>query len=192
MTREKNMLILASASPRRQELLRQIGCEFRVFVSRAEELSASGVPPEKLATENARRKAEEAASRDTTGLPVLGADTVVAVDAAILGKPKDEEDAAKMLRLLSGRKHFVYTGVAILDSEEKIIFAEKSEVTFFDITDEKIQQYIETGEPMDKAGAYGIQDNANFPIVKSYIGSYSNIVGFPLEKIKKELENIKK
>ena len=186
MTREKNMLILASASPRRQELLRQIGCEFRVFVSRAEELSASGVPPEKLATENARRKAEEAASRDTTGLPVLGADTVVAVDAAILGKPKDEEDAAKMLRLLSGRKHFVYTGVAILDSEEKIIFAEKSEVTFFDITDEKIQQYIETGEPMDKAGSYGIQGFGG-AFVKKVNGSYFNVVGLPIEEVSKKL-----
>ena len=114
MTREKGMLILASASPRRQELLQQIGCDFRVFVSHAEELSESGVSPEKMATENARRKAEDVASRDTTGLPVLGADTVVAVDATILGKPKDEEDAARMLRLLSGRRHFVYTGVALV------------------------------------------------------------------------------
>ena len=183
MTREKNMLILASASPRRQELLRQIGCEFRVFVSRAEELSASGVPPEKLATENARRKAEEAALRDTTGLPVLGADTVVAVDAAILGKPKDEEDAARMLRLLSGRKHFVYTGVALAYRGETYTSVVQTAVWMDKMSDEEISAYIATGEPMDKAGAYAVQGIAA-KFIPKIEGSFSNVVGLPLHEVK--------
>ena len=177
------MLILASASPRRQELLRQIGCEFRVFVSRAEELSASGVPPEKLATENARRKAEEAALRDTTGLPVLGADTVVAVDAAILGKPKDEEDAARMLRLLSGRKHFVYTGVALAYRGETYTSVVQTAVWMDKMSDEEISAYIATGEPMDKAGAYAVQGIAA-KFIPKIEGSFSNVVGLPLHEVK--------
>ena len=96
-------MILASASPRRQELLQQIGCEFRVVVSNAEEIAGDEFSPERVAVENARRKAEEVASRENGGAAVLGADTVVAVDGEILGKPKDEADAARMLRLLSGR-----------------------------------------------------------------------------------------
>ena len=183
MTREKGMLILASASPRRQELLQQIGCDFRVFVSHAEELSESGVSPEKLATENARRKAEDVASRDTTGLPVLGADTVVAVDATILGKPKDEEDAARMLRLLSGRRHFVYTGVALVYHGATYTSVVQTAVWMDKMSDEEISAYIATGEPMDKAGAYAVQGIAA-KFIPKIEGSFSNVVGLPLHEVK--------
>ncbi len=177
------MLILASASPRRQELLQQIGCDFRVFVSYAEELSESGVSPEKMATENARRKAEDVASRDTTGLPVLGADTVVAVDATILGKPKDEEDAARMLRLLSGRRHFVYTGVALVYHGATYTSVVQTAVWMDKMSDEEISAYIATGEPMDKAGAYAVQGIAA-KFIPKIEGSFSNVVGLPLHEVK--------
>ena len=183
MTREKGMLILASASPRRQELLQQIGCDFRVFVSYAEELSESGVSPEKMATENARRKAEDVASRDTTGFPVLGADTVVAVDATILGKPKDEEDAARMLRLLSGRRHFVYTGVALVYHGATYTSVVQTAVWMDKMSDEEISAYIATGEPMDKAGAYAVQGIAA-KFIPKIEGSFSNVVGLPLHEVK--------
>ena len=183
MMREKGMLILASASPRRQELLQQIGCDFRVFVSHAEELSESGVSPEKLATENARRKAEDVASRDTPGLPVLGADTVVAVDATILGKPKDEEDAARMLRLLSGRRHFVYTGVALVYHGATYTSVVQTAVWMDKMSDEEISAYIATGEPMDKAGAYAVQGIAA-KFIPKIEGSFSNVVGLPLHEVK--------
>jgi len=183
MTREKGMLILASASPRRQELLQQIGCDFRVFVSHAEELSESGVSPEKMATENARRKAEDVASRDTKGLPVLGADTVVAVDATILGKPKDEEDAARMLRLLSGRRHFVYTGVALVYHGATYTSVVQTAVWMDKMSDEEISAYIATGEPMDKAGAYAVQGIAA-KFIPKIEGSFSNVVGLPLHEVK--------
>lgn len=183
MTREKGMLILASASPRRQELLQQIGCDFRVFVSHAEELSESGVSPEKMATENARRKAEDVASRDTKGLPVLGADTVVAVDATILGKPKDEEDAARMLRLLSGRRHFVYTGVALVYHGATYTSVVQTTVWMDKMSDEEISAYIATGEPMDKAGAYAVQGIAA-KFIPKIEGSFSNVVGLPLHEVK--------
>ena len=183
MTREKGMLILASASPRRQELLQQIGCDFRVFVSHVEELSESGVSPEKMATENARRKAEDVASRDTTGLPVLGADTVVAVDATILGKPKDEEDAARMLRLLSGRRHFVYTGVALVYHGATYTSVVQTAVWMDKMSDEEISAYIATGEPMDKAGAYAVQGIAA-KFIPKIEGSFSNVVGLPLHEVK--------
>ena len=180
---KRQTLILASASPRRQELLRQIGCEFRVAVSRAEELSESGVSPEKLAMENARRKAEEVASRDTAGLPVLGADTVVAVDEIVLGKPKDEEDAARMLRLLSGRRHFVYTGVALAHQGKIYTSVVQTAVWMDTMSDEDIDAYIATGEPMDKAGAYAVQGRAA-QFIPKIEGSFSNVVGLPLHEVR--------
>ena len=180
---ENETIILASASPRRQELLQQIGCDFRVFVSHAEELSESGVSPEKMATENARRKTEDVASRDTKGLPVLGADTVVAVDATILGKPKDEEDAARMLRLLSGRRHFVYTGVALVYHGATYTSVVQTTVWMDKMSDEEISAYIATGEPMDKAGAYAVQGIAA-KFIPKIEGSFSNVVGLPLHEVK--------
>ena len=176
-------LILASASPRRQELLRQIGCQFRVLVSDAEEISGDGISPERLAVENARRKAEDVAAKEGGNAPVLGADTVVAVDARILGKPKDEKDAACMLRLLSGRMHFVYTGVAIVYGGDTYTDVVKTAVWMDEMSDGDISAYISTGEPMDKAGAYAVQGIAA-KFIPKIEGSFSNVVGLPLHAVR--------
>ncbi|MBR1886069.1 MAG: septum formation inhibitor Maf [Schwartzia sp.] len=177
-------LVLASASPRRQELLRQIGCDFRVVVSDAQELSESGMAPERMAVENARRKAEDVAMREGGTVPVLGADTVVAVDGIILGKPKDEADAARMLRLLSGRRHFVYTGIAFAYRGEVYEHVEETTVWMDELSDEEIVAYIATGEPMDKAGAYAVQGRAA-KFIPRVEGSFSNVVGLPLHAVMK-------
>ena len=175
-------LILASASPRRQELLRQIGCEFRVIVSEAQEISDGGLSPEQLAVTNARRKAEDVAAREGVSVPVLGADTVVAVDEMILGKPKDEENAARMLRLLSGRQHFVYTGIALAYRGEVREDVVRTSVWMDALSSEEIAAYIATKEPMDKAGAYAVQGRAA-KFIPRIEGSFSNVVGLPLHAV---------
>ena len=180
---ENETIVLASASPRRQELLQQISCKFCVVVSDAEELSGDGISPERLAVENARRKAEDVAAKEGSNMPVLGADTVVAVDEMILGKPKDETDAVRMLRLLSGRQHFVYTGIALAYRGEVYEDVVRTAVWVDELSAKEIDAYISTGEPMDKAGAYAVQG-----IAAKYIpridGSFSNVVGLPLHAVK--------
>ena len=180
---ENETIVLASASPRRQELLRQIGCGFRVVVSDAEELSGDGISPERLAAENARRKAEDVAAKEGGNAPVLGADTVVAVDETILGKPKDETDAVRMLRLLSGRQHFVYTGIALAYRGEIYEGVVRTEVWVDELSEKEIDAYIATGEPMDKAGAYAVQGIAA-KFIPRIDGSFSNVVGLPLHAVK--------
>ena len=180
---ENETIVLASASPRRQELLRQIGCGFRVVVSDAEELSGDGISPERLAVENARRKAEDVAAKEGGNAPVLGADTVVAVDETILGKPKDETDAVRMLRLLSGRQHFVYTGIALAYRGEIYEGVVQTEVWVDELSEKEIEAYIATGEPMDKAGAYAVQGIAA-KFIPRIDGSFSNVVGLPLHAVK--------
>ncbi len=180
---ENETIVLASASPRRQELLRQIGCGFRVVVSDAEELSGDGISPEQLAVENARRKAEDVAAKEGGNAPVLGADTVVAVDETILGKPKDETDAVRMLRLLSGRQHFVYTGIALAYRGEIYEGVVRTEVWVDELSEKEIEAYIATGEPMDKAGAYAVQGIAA-KFIPRIDGSFSNVVGLPLHAVK--------
>ena len=180
---ENETIILASASPRRQELLRQIGCNFRVVVSDAEELSGDGILPERLAIENAKRKAEAVAAKDGFNVPVLGADTVVSVDEMILGKPKDETDAVRMLRLLSGRQHFVYTGVALSYRGEIYEDVVRTVVWVDTLSEKDIAAYIATGEPMDKAGAYAVQGLAA-KFIPRIDGSFSNVVGLPLRAVR--------
>ena len=181
--KENETIVLASASPRRQELVRQIGCGFRVVVSDAEELSGDGISPERLAVENARRKAEDVAAKEGGNVPVLGADTVVAVDETILGKPKDETDAVRMLRLLSGRQHFVYTGIAFVYRGEVYGDVVRTEVWVDELSEKEIDAYIATGEPMDKAGAYAVQGIAA-KFIPRIDGSFSNVVGLPLHAVK--------
>lgn len=181
--KENETIVLASASPRRQELLRQIGCGFRVVVSDAEELSGDGISPERLAVENARRKAEDVAAKEGGNAPVLGADTVVSVDETILGKPKDETDAVRMLRLLSGRQHFVYTGIALVYRGEVYEGVVRTEVWVDELSEKEIEAYIATGEPMDKAGAYAVQGIAA-KFIPRIDGSFSNVVGLPLHAVK--------
>ncbi len=180
---ENETIILASASPRRQELLRQIGCNFRVVVSDAEELSGDGILPERLAVENAKRKAEAVAAEEGFNVPVLGADTVVSVDEMILGKPKDGTDAVRMLRLLSGRQHFVYTGIAIAYKGEIYEDVVRTAVWVDTLSEKDIAAYIATGEPMDKAGAYAVQGLAA-KFIPRIDGSFSNVVGLPLHAVR--------
>lgn len=176
--------ILASQSPRRRSLLEQLGVEFRVQVSPAEEtLHESKSPPETV--ENlARRKVRPVATNHPTAL-VLAADTLVAHDGAILGKPESSEDARKMLRRLSGSTHTVYTGIALQHekSGRDISAVASTDVTFASLTDAEIETYVETGAPMDKAGGYGIQDHTGPLFVKQIEGDYYNVVGLPLRNL---------
>ena len=176
------MIYLASGSPRRKELLTQVGCRFEVVKSDAEECKDSSVPPDELVQENACRKAEKAAAELGGDCAVLGADTVVALDGKIFGKPKDKEDASRMLRELSGRSHEVYTGIAFVVKGKTYRAAERTLVTFRQISDKEIEEYIATGEPMDKAGAYAVQGLAA-KFIPRIEGSFSNVVGLPLAAV---------
>ena len=171
-------LILASGSPRRRELLGQIGAAFEVITSAAEEVKTAASPRE-LVLENARRKAL-AVARKCPGRAVLGADTVVALAGNIYGKPQDEADARRMLHDFSGRTHEVLTGLALVRADGELFSAaEATEVAFAKLDDEEIRRYVETGEPMDKAGGYAVQGRAAV-FIKGIRGSYSNVVGLPL------------
>ena len=175
-------IILASASPRRQELLQQIGVPYEVVKSDAEEVLDAVEGPRALAVENARRKALAVAAR-YPGRVVLGADTVVFQDGAVYGKPKDAEDARSMLRSFAGRRHDVVTGVAIIAKDGTCYTdAAETKVFFADLTDDEIAAYIATGEPMDKAGAYAVQGRAA-AFIPRIEGSFSNVVGLPLAEV---------
>lgn len=184
-------IILASQSPRRRELLTQIGLKFEVIPSTVEEVITSANPVEvvqELAQQKARDVAEVAGremAKDS--LLVIGADTIVVYEGKILGKPEDKEDAVRMLTMLQGKEHSVYTGVALLSGEQEIIFAEETRVQMCPMTPEEILWYVNTGEPMDKAGAYGIQGLcARF--IRQIQGDYNNVVGLPVGRIYQELK----
>ncbi|MBI3259597.1 MAG: septum formation inhibitor Maf [Ignavibacteriae bacterium] len=184
-------LILASASPRRSHLLRQIGLEFSVHPSEVDEsfFSVTEADPSHYVQLLAETKALNVASKLTEPSIVLGADTIVVLDGLILGKPTDREDAMRMLKGLSGRTHTVYTGIALVDSssEHTSVATAQTEVTFRDLDEEEIIGYIAGGSPMDKAGAYGIQDDYGAVFVSHIVGCYYNIVGLPLELLYREL-----
>lgn len=173
-------LILASGSPRRREIWQQVGLEFSVIPSSKEEVITKQDPSEAV-MELALMKAEDIAGQTENGCLVVGADTVVAKDGEILGKPEDEEDAARMLRLLSGGRHQVCTGVACILGGQKKVFCEETSVEFYDLSEKEIKEYITTGEPMDKAGAYGIQGRAA-GFIRGIQGDYYNVVGFPIAR----------
>ena len=172
--------VLASNSPRRRELLSVTGYDFEVFPSGADETLPDGIDPESATRTLAERKCLDVLSANEDAV-VLGCDTVVALDGMILGKPKDEEDAFRMLSTLSGRTHTVFSGVCIASAERKSLFCERTNVTFFELSEETIRSYIKTGEPMDKAGAYGIQAFGS-TLVRRIDGDYFNVVGLPLAK----------
>ena len=182
--------ILASASPRRKELLEKAGFKFEVITSGKEE-DVKGLSPEDLAVKNALIKAEDVYGRvsDKTAL-VLGADTVVALGNEIFGKPKDKFDAKSTLKALSGKTHRVITGYALITSGVKESGFIVTEVVFNDLTGELIDRYVEEGSCMDKAGAYGIQDD--YGLVKEYIGDYDNVVGLPVRAIGERIEELLK
>ncbi|ASJ07507.1 Maf-like protein [Thermococcus pacificus] len=171
------MLVLASASPRRREILGRFIREFEVVPSEVDE-HCSLDDPREYALELARRKARDVYSR--VGGTVIGADTVVSINGQILGKPKDEGHAFRMLRLLSGRVHQVTTGYCIIHGGKEHCGAVVTDVKFRELDDEVIRAYVATGEPMDKAGAYGIQGKGGL-FVEWIRGDYYNVVGFPLE-----------
>jgi septum formation protein len=185
-----NKYILASASPRRSELLQRIGIEFEVIPSNVEEDIEKDISPKILVQELALIKAADVAKNVESGYLVIGADTLVIFNDNVLGKPKDEENAYKMLSLLSGKTHRVYTGICVIDTEsgKSVSDFECSKVTFRELTDDEIYAYIETGEPMDKAGAYGIQEKGAL-LVEEIKGDYFNIVGFPICKFGELLKN---
>jgi septum formation protein len=186
--------ILASQSPRRRELLGQIIQEFDVIPAKGEEDTRGETSPERVVVTLAAQKAAEVAALDAAqGKAVLGSDTVVAFHGEILGKPKDEQDAVRMLKLLSGNTHEVFTGVCIIypkgDGAVTHLAADCTKVTFERLTDEQIAAYVESGSPMDKAGAYGIQDGG---LVHCIEGSFSNVVGLPIELVKEMIEEIER
>ena len=175
------MLILASASPRRQELLRNAGIEFEVQPADIVEDPLTGETAKDCAERLARDKALAIAQKRPDDI-VLGADTVVVIDAQILGKPADSADAALMLRLLSGRTHQVITGVCLVAGGRALVASETTSVTMREVSEREIAGYVATGEPMDKAGAYAIQGIASRWIPRIE-GDYSNVVGLPVARV---------
>lgn len=190
MCREKVRVVLASASPRRRELLGLIFPEFEVVPSGFDESKVpSDMPPAEQVIYSARHKAMDVMSICERAL-VISADTVVSVDEHILGKPEDTDDARRMLRMLSGRVHQVYTGICCVDSSAPESIhedCEKTDVKFRQLSEDMINRYIETGEPMDKAGAYAIQGKGSV-LVEGIKGCYFNVVGLPLYRLSKILE----
>ena len=182
MNNEDSKIVLASQSPRRVELLKEISAQFKVSPSSIEEKVDIGLRPEENAKNLARAKAESIA----LSFPdcwVIGADTLVTLDNEIFGKPEDEEDAKRILKRLSGREHLVITGVSVVGPKKSIHKQVTSKVKIKPLTDKEIEDYIATGEPMDKAGAYAIQGKGSF-MVRSFSGSKSNIIGLPLDELK--------
>ena len=173
-------LILASASPRRHELLRQLGISFRVVISDVDESELAGESPADYVCRVARNKAAAVANRDDSGLPVLGADTTVVIAGRILGKPAGKQDATDMLRMLSGQVHQVYSAVVLIDAQRQLSSRlNVTEVHFTELEDDWIAAYVAAGEPMDKAGSYGVQGCAAHRI-REIRGSYSGVMGLPL------------
>lgn len=182
-------IVLASASPRRRALLADLNLSFEVEPAPFDEASVAANTPDELVMALARGKAMAVARRRPEAL-VLGADTAVIVDDEILGKPKDPDDARRMLRRLAGRTHRVVTGVALchLAGEREVVEVESTDVTFGPLTEDEITRYIATGEPMDKAGAYGIQGYGAV-LVQGVRGCYFNVVGLPLYRLARMLRS---
>ena len=177
--------ILASASPRRKEILANAGYSFEIIVSDADENITEALSPEKTVEELARRKAM-AVLGDNEDAVVFGCDTVVAVDGKILGKPTDDEDAFNMLSMLSGKTHTVSTGVCICSKEKTEMFSNTTEVEFYRLSEETIRSYIATGECSDKAGSYGIQGYGNV-LVREIKGDYFSVMGLPVSQASRVL-----
>ena len=181
-------IILASQSPRRQELIANITPDFTVIVSEAQEILPEDIAPEEIPAYLAGVKAGTVAADHPDDI-VIGADTVVILDGEILGKPRDKDDAVRMLRALSGRVHTVVTGCAVVQGEKALTFSESTRVEFYPLSDREILEYIATGEPFDKAGAYGIQGRGCV-LVKRIEGDFFNVMGLPVARLKRELEGL--
>ncbi len=184
----QDRLILASGSPRRKELLSNLQLNFDVVVSEIEEVMDHTMPTHDLVMSLALQKAQDVAKGYHEAY-VLGADTVVVYGQQVLGKPESEEDSFRMLRMLSGNTHEVLTGVAILYKDTTVTFYERTEVTFWELSDDEIRVYIQSGEPRDKAGSYGIQELGS-SLVQKINGDYFSVVGLPVSRTIRELERI--
>ena len=180
-------IILASASPRRKELLSTAGIEFTVKVADVEEKIDDGLTPAEVVRSLALQKAQAVADKNPEAI-VIGADTIVVLDDVILGKPQSEENAVEMLTSLSGRCHTVYTGVALIKGDKVRNFCEATQVEFYDLTKEDFDAYVATKDCMDKAGAYGIQTNGCV-LIRKIDGDYFNVVGLPVSKVYRELRD---
>lgn len=181
-------IILASSSPRRRELLQTAGLEFEIHVKDVDESVPEGTPPEEAAKMTAAKKAAAVADEFRNEI-VIGADTIVVADGRILGKPKDEADAANMLKMLSGIEHEVITGVCIICDGMSHNFVQISKVKFYDLSEEEILSYVASGEPMDKAGSYGIQ-GLGCTLVERIEGDYFNIVGLPVAAVYRKIKEL--
>src|ERR1700733_3613235 len=178
--------ILASKSPRRQELLRLMDIAFRIVLKEVDESYPDGLKPEEVAVYIAEKKAK-AFDETVTDEVVLTADTIVCVNNQILGKPENAAHAIEMLQTLSGRMHLVITGVCLLYKHQYHSFYDVSEVYFGELTDEEIEDYVNKYQPFDKAGSYGIQERIGLIGIERINGSYTNVVGLPTEKLYREL-----
>lgn len=176
-------IILASQSPRRKELLLQMGLRgFKIISPDVDEHVEGNPSPAELVEALSRRKAGAVAAQADEDDLIIAADTVVALDGAVLGKPEDERDAFSMLSALSGNRHMVYTGVTVIRGEQVVTTHEETVVTFRELEPDEISSYIETGEPMDKAGAYGIQGLGAL-LVSGIEGDYFNVMGLPVYRL---------
>ncbi|MDR1002276.1 MAG: Maf family protein [Oscillospiraceae bacterium] len=189
-SKSRRWYILASKSPRRSELLRQAGVEFEVVVSDADEAVSSDCTPSEMVMIVAERKAR-AVFAENMSRSIISADTAVCLDGEIFGKPKSENEAKEMLKRLSGRTHQVYTGVCVLFADgAKELFCEQTAVTFSRLSEEEIAAYVSTGEPMDKAGAYGVQGRGAL-FVERIDGDYYNVMGLPIHRLNQVLKGHK-
>ena len=179
-------VVLASASPRRKELLSLIFNEYDIRPADCDEALPEGIKAQEAVEYLSLIKNKATVKICNENSLVISADTVVAVDGEILGKPQDKEDARRMISLLSGREHQVFTGVTLSLNGEFKTFSEKTDVVFYTLTDKEIEDYISTDEPYDKAGAYGIQGKAGL-LVKAVNGDYYNVVGLPVARLKREI-----
>ncbi len=190
MSKERPKLILASASPRRKQLLELAGLSFTVEAANVPEEVPEGMPLEDQSEYLALLKAGAVKAFHPADV-VLGSDTTVACEGRLMGKPATPEEAREMLHLLSGRTHTVYTGVAILGPKSQESFTSATEVEFYELTEEEIEAYVASGEPMDKAGAYGIQ-GTGCRFVKGIRGDYFTVVGLPLAEVVRKTEALLK
>ncbi|SMC83111.1 Maf family protein [Sporomusa malonica] len=182
-------IILASSSPRRQQLLELIGVDFEVIVSDVEEDNTKDMPPHELALTHARDKAVDTAKRASNSDIIIGADTIVVLDGQVFGKPADRAEAIRMLTALAGREHSVISGVAVVMGQQVFSGFNTTIVRIRPLSPAQIKRYVDSGEPMDKAGAYAIQGQGTL-LVESINGCYNNVVGLPLGTLSELLQQV--
>lgn len=191
MNLSNRKIVLASASPRRKELISLICDDVIIRPAECDETLPQGIGARQAVEYLSKIKNSAARQVSQPDEIIISADTVVAINNEILGKPAHKADARRMITLLSGKTHQVYTGVTVFADGEEITFSEKTDVTFFPLSQEEIEAYISTSEPYDKAGSYGIQGKASL-LVSGINGDYFNVVGFPIARLNRELEKFLK